>query len=95
MGVIIGIDVGGSTTKIVGLRNDPEGLSLIEPQFVRANDPITATYGAFGKFTDEIDVNDFGHGDIICTAAHRNGNVKTARAHGEHTDTACCGGMAV
>jgi len=53
MGVIIGIDVGGSTTKIVGLRNDPDGLSLIEPQFVRANDPITATYGAFGKFTDE------------------------------------------
>ncbi len=53
MGVIIGIDVGGSTTKIVGLRKDGAKPSLIEPQFVRANDPITATYGAFGKFTDE------------------------------------------
>ena len=53
MSVIIGIDVGGSTTKIVGFRVDGEKRELIAPQFVRANDPITATYGAFGKFTDE------------------------------------------
>lgn len=53
MSVIIGIDVGGSTTKIVGFQKDGEGNRLIEPQFVRANDPVTATYGAFGKFTDE------------------------------------------
>lgn len=53
MSVIIGIDVGGSTTKIVGFRKEGEKHTLIEPQFVRANDPLTATYGAFGKFTDE------------------------------------------
>ena len=53
MSVIIGIDVGGSTTKIVGFRQDGEKRELIEPQFVRANDPVTSTYGAFGKFTDE------------------------------------------
>lgn len=53
MSVIIGIDVGGSTTKIVGFQKDEKGNRLIEPQFVRANDPVTATYGAFGKFTDE------------------------------------------
>lgn len=53
MSVIIGIDVGGSTTKIVGFERDGEKNRLIEPQFVRANDPVTATYGAFGKFTDE------------------------------------------
>lgn len=53
MSVIIGIDVGGSTTKIVGFRTDGNKRELIEPQFVRANDPVTATYGAFGKFTDE------------------------------------------
>ena len=53
MGIIVGIDIGGSTTKIVGIRNESEGVSLIEPQFVKANDPMTATYGAFGKFTDE------------------------------------------
>ncbi len=53
MSVIIGIDVGGSTTKIVGFRTENGKRTLIEPQFVRANDPVTATYGAFGKFTDE------------------------------------------
>ena len=53
MGIVIGIDVGGSTTKIVGIKRDGEGYKRIEPQLVRANDPITATYGAFGKFTDE------------------------------------------
>ena len=51
--VIIGIDVGGSTTKIVGLKKTDSGLELIEPDIVRANDPVTSTYGAFGKFTDE------------------------------------------
>lgn len=53
MGVVIGIDVGGSTTKIVGFRETDGGASLIRPQLVKANDPVTATYGAFGKFTDE------------------------------------------
>ena len=54
MGIVIGIDVGGSTTKIVGFRECANGgRELITPQLVRANDPVTATYGAFGKFTDE------------------------------------------
>lgn len=60
MKLVLGIDVGGSTTKIVGFRTDGDRRELIEPQFVRANDPLTATYGAFGKFTDEngIDISD-------------------------------------
>ncbi len=51
---VIGIDVGGTTTKIVGFqrRNDGEKV-LIAPQFVRATDPLTSIYGAFGKFTAE------------------------------------------
>ncbi len=49
MGVVIGIDIGGSTTKIVGFDDEKK---LIEPMFVTANDPITSVYGAFGKFTD-------------------------------------------
>ena len=48
MGIIIGIDVGGSTTKIVGFDGDKR---LIAPMTVRATDPITSIYGAFGKFT--------------------------------------------
>ena len=49
MGTIIGIDVGRSTTKIVGF--NPNG-DLIAPIFVKANDPVTSVYGAFGKFTN-------------------------------------------
>lgn len=53
MGVVLGIDVGGSTTKIVGFRADSDGRpsTLIAPQFVRATDPITSIYGALGKYT--------------------------------------------
>ena len=62
MSYVIGIDVGGSTTKIVGFRTE-EGREpvLIAPQLVRANDPITSIYGAFGKFTSE---NGLGLSDI-------------------------------
>jgi len=51
---VIGIDVGGTTTKIVGFRiNEAGKKELIAPQFVRATDPLTSIYGAFGKFTAE------------------------------------------
>lgn len=51
---VIGIDVGGTTTKIVGFRKTKSGeKELIAPQFVRATDPLTSVYGAFGKFTDQ------------------------------------------
>lgn len=53
MSVVIGIDVGGSTTKIVGFRHSEGKRELIAPIFVKADDPITSIYGAFGKFTDE------------------------------------------
>ena len=46
---IIGIDVGGSTTKIVAFRRG----KMLAPQVVRAADPLTSLYGAFGKFTTE------------------------------------------
>lgn len=54
MKVVIGIDVGGSTTKIVGFSPRPDGTQkLIPPLFTQANDPVTSIYGAFGKFIDE------------------------------------------
>ena len=49
MGYIIGIDVGGSTTKIVGLK---DGV-LQNTINVKASDPVTSAYGAFGKFLTE------------------------------------------
>lgn len=51
MKTVIGIDIGGSTTKIVGFKKNGSHSTLIEPQFVRATDAITSVYGAFGKFT--------------------------------------------
>ena len=54
MKTVIGIDVGGSTTKIVGFKYNNEGKrELVAPQYVRATDPVTSIYGAFGKFTLE------------------------------------------
>ena len=46
MGVILGIDIGGSSTKIVGLREDG---SIIDMLRVKAEDPITSLYGALGN----------------------------------------------
>ena len=56
---VIGIDVGGSTTKIVGFSPDR---ALIQPMIVKANDPVTSAYGAFGKFTLEngLKIGDIG-----------------------------------
>lgn len=53
MRTIIGIDIGGSTTKIIGFREEGEVKHWLEPLVIVANDPLTATYGAFGRFADE------------------------------------------
>ncbi len=47
MEVILGIDIGGSTTKIVGLRTDGSVVSMLR---VRAEDQITSLYGALGNY---------------------------------------------
>ncbi len=46
MGIIIGIDVGISTTKIVGLRDG----RVVSPIRIAAADQVTSLYGAFGKY---------------------------------------------
>jgi len=61
--IVIGIDVGGSTTKIVGFKlpcAKEKEHTLIAPIFVKATDPITSIYGAFGKFLDQnnLDLSD-------------------------------------
>lgn len=52
MGKIIGIDVGISTTKIVGLRDGKPS----SPLRITAADPITSLYGAFGKYLHDNNV---------------------------------------
>lgn len=49
MNRIIGIDIGGSTTKIVGL-SDGE---IFSPILVRATDPVASVYGALGRFLND------------------------------------------
>lgn len=46
MSIAIGIDVGISTTKIVGIRDG----KVVSPFRVKATDPVTSLYGAFGKY---------------------------------------------
>ena len=52
MGIIIGIDVGISTTKIVGLKSG----HVTAPTRITAADPITSLYGAFGKYLHDNDI---------------------------------------
>ena len=52
MGIIIGIDVGISTTKIVGLRDG----RVTSPIRITAADPITSLYGAFGKYLHDNNI---------------------------------------
>ena len=55
--VVIGIDVGISTTKIVGIGLDGK---IVSPIRIKATDPVTSLYGAFGKFLydNAIDLSD-------------------------------------
>ncbi len=48
MGIIVGLDVGGSTTKVVGM----DGHKVIGNLIVKADDPVTSAFGALGKFMD-------------------------------------------
>ena len=59
MGMIIGIDVGTSTTKIVGLRDN----QIVAPTRIWATDPVTSLYGAFGKYLydNKIQLKDINH----------------------------------
>ncbi len=57
MKTVIGIDVGISTTKIVGIRDG----KIISPIRIKATDPVTSLYGAFGKYINE---NNLTLGDI-------------------------------
>ena len=59
MGIVIGIDAGISTTKIVGIQDG----RVISPIRIKATDPITSLYGAFGKFLydNKIQLSDVEH----------------------------------
>lgn len=68
MKISIGIDVGISTTKIVGIR---EG-KVIKPLRIKATDPVTSLYGAFGKYLydNRIDLSEVDRVMLTGVGAH-------------------------
>ncbi|MCD8288978.1 MAG: type II pantothenate kinase [Prevotella sp.] len=56
--MVIGIDVGISTTKIVGFSRQEQ---IVGPIRIKADDPVTSLYGAFGKF---LHTNNVGLADV-------------------------------
>ena len=53
MGIVVGIDIGGSTTKIAGFRGEQRLL----PVQISANNAIASLFGAFGKFLYDNHLN--------------------------------------
>ncbi|MBQ9980417.1 MAG: pantothenate kinase [Oscillospiraceae bacterium] len=58
MSIILGIDIGGSSTKIVGLGSDGNLMSMLR---VRAEDQLTSIYGALGNY---LSTNSIALGDV-------------------------------
>lgn len=56
MRIKVGLDIGGSTTKIVGMQDG----KIISSAVVKAADPVTSAFGAVGKLINDnsISVND-------------------------------------
>ena len=56
MRIKVGLDIGGSTTKIVGMHDG----SIIAREIVKAADPVTSAYGAVGKLISDnsLSIND-------------------------------------
>ena len=57
MRIKVGLDIGGSTTKIVGMQDG----KMIASEIVRAADPVTSAFGAVGKLIND---NSFSVNDI-------------------------------
>ena len=54
MGIVLGIDVGGTTTKIVGLSSETKLIGTLQ---VNATDPITSMYGGIGHFVRKFSIS--------------------------------------
>ena len=56
MAISVGLDIGGSTTKIVGMKDN----EIIYKEIIKADDPVTSAYGALGKLLNDnsLSVND-------------------------------------
>lgn len=64
MSIILGVDIGGSTTKIVGLREDGSLLSTLR---VAAGDQLTSLYGGIGNYLNQNRLSLGDVGKIVLT----------------------------
>ena len=80
MDVILGIDIGGSTTKIVGLRTDGSVISMLR---VRAEDQVTSLYRRPGQLSHQQPADSLR--GCAAGSAHRRGRLLMWRA----TSTVC------
>lgn len=53
MGIIVGLDVGGSTTKIVAMRDR----EVLYKSITSAGDPVASAYGALGKLINDLQIS--------------------------------------
>ena len=79
MAIVIGIDVGISTTKIVGINEDGK---VVSPIRIKATDPVTSLYGAFGKYLydNNISLSDIEQGMLtgVGLGIYRLTHIRTA-----------------
>lgn len=69
MSIVIGIDAGISSTKIVGIENNKR---IKSPMSVKGDDHISSIYGALGKYihSNEIDLDEIEH--VVITGVGSN-----------------------
>ena len=48
MSLVLGLDVGGSTTKVVGFEDG----KMLESVIVKASDPLASAYAGLGRFLE-------------------------------------------
>jgi len=53
MKINVGLDIGGSTTKIVGMQDG----KIIAREIVKAADPVTSAFGAVGKLINDLSLS--------------------------------------
>ena len=68
MSIVVGIDIGGSTTKIAAFR----GEEMLVPVQISADNPVASLFGAFGKFLydNNLELNDIAQVNLTGVGAN-------------------------
>ena len=68
MSIVVGIDIGGSTTKIAAFKGD----EMLVPVQISADNPVASLFGAFGKFLydNNLELNDIAQVNLTGVGAN-------------------------